>query len=272
MSDIWQPHPLMKPPTVDEELALLEQGKEAYDEVWNAYHDRIRASEEHPCEHGFRFPSWNLCVEQLNKWMEVFAMGGNGSSKSFLGSRLVAQCLLSNPGARIYCFAQDDDASTQIQQAYVYNALSARFRHDHTTPKGGYLKYTAKNGFTDNSFFLDVGDGTEKRECYFFKYSQYQANKHKFEGYEYGARKLTPFSWPEQTIWVDGKKYVIPALKNVTLNIGAWLDEYLESGELYKTLLYRIPRRGACMLSTFTAIDGMTPFVASKIKSACGAV
>ena len=266
MSEIWQKHPLMAPPTVDEEIALLDNGPDAYDEVWNAYHDRIEAAECNPTIDGFRFPSWNLVVDQLNKWYEVFAMGGNGSSKSVLGSRLVVQCLLSNPGASIYCFAQDDDASTEIQQAYVYKALPLKFRDDHTTSKGGYLKYTPKNGFTDNSFFLDVGDGSEIRKCFFFKYSQYQSNKHKFEGYEYGTRKLTPFSWPEQTIYVDGKKYVIPALKNIKLNLGAWLDEYLENGELHETLLYRVPRRGASILSTFTAIEGMTPFVASKIK------
>ncbi len=266
MSITWEKHPILQPPTLEEELHLLENDPAAYEELWKAYHKRIEASRVDPLAHGFRFPSWNLVIEQLQKWMEVWAAGGNGGSKSELGAYLVCLCLEHNPGAQIYCFSQDDDASTQIQQAYIWKYLPARFRHNHKTEAGGYIKYSSKNGFTDNSFILDVGDGTAPRKCFFYKYSQYQANKHKFEGYEYGSRECQPFSLPEQRIIIDGDEWIIPAMKDITLNIGAWLDEYLESGELYETLLYRIPRRGSSIFSTFTAIEGMTPFVASKYK------
>jgi hypothetical protein len=173
--------------------------------------------------------------------MEVFAFGGNGSSKSEIGARMVVDALVHNPGAKIYCFAQDDSASIQIQQRYVHRYLPPQFR-EKTKSSVGYLNFSMQNGFTGDKFILDLEDGTKPRECYFFKYSQYQANKSKFEGYEYGSRE--------------------PG----TVNIGAWLDEYLENGELYNTLLYRIPRRGSTILSTFTPINHMTPFVADKIK------
>lgn len=259
------PHPIIKVPT-DEELAFVRKKKGdrwVYD-LLQAREQKIELSKEDPINHGVRMPSWDLAFEMLNKWNEVFLYGGNGSAKSRFGAWAVVQCLLNNPGSRIYCFAQDDDASTQIQQRYVYEHLPPKFKQKKISEKG-YMKYTDKNGFTGGSFILDLEDGSEPRYCYFFKYSQYQANKSKFEGYEYGSRDPNPFTIPEQIATFAGKEHVLPA-KEITLNIGAWLDEYLENGELYETLLYRIPRRGASMLTTFTPINHMTPFVADKIN------
>lgn len=245
-------HPIIKPPSIEKQLEMIRLDKNLYAESVKNQHERIEASINDPLNFGFEFDSWPLLLEQLGKWMEAFAFGGNGGSKSEVGAWVVVQCLMQNPGAKMYCFAQDDDASTQIQQRYVHKYLPPKYREDHKTKGGGYVKYTAKNGFTDNGFILDLEDGSEPRECYFYKYSQYQANKHKFEGYEYGSRT------PMWEVEFGGVKYKI--------NVGAWLDEYLEGGDLYKTLLYRIPRRAASILTTFTPIDQMTAFVADKIK------
>jgi len=252
MSLNYTEHPILKPPSDEEQLFMLENDPEAYLQSIQLHNARIESSINDPLNHGFEFPSWPLLLEQLGKWMEAFAFGGNGGSKSEVGAWVVVQCLMQNPGAKMYCFAQDDDASTQIQQRYVHKYLTPKQRQDHKTKGGGYVKYTQKNGFTDNGFIIDLEDGSEPRECYFYKYSQYQANKHKFEGYEYGSRT------PMWEVTFNGVTYKI--------NVGAWLDEYLESGDLYKTLLYRIPRRAASILTTFTPIDQMTAFVADKIK------
>ncbi|MGB0142457.1 MAG: hypothetical protein ACPF8W_05175, partial [Luminiphilus sp.] len=68
------------------------------------------------------------------------------------------------------------------------------------------------------------------------------ANRSAFEGYELGAKNP---QWH---------------------NIGVWLDEYLEDGDLVETMRFRLATRGAQMLLTFTPIDGYTPFVASYLK------
>jgi hypothetical protein len=246
----WTPHPILKPPTKEQIVALTtnadwsdnSDGFRKLVELWETHEAAIENAERDPYNYGIKFPAWNEAYEQAKKWYEVLCFGGNGSSKSQFGAWMVVDALLNNPGAKIYCFAQDDSASKQIQQRYIYNMLPPQYKDGHNTTKGGYIKYTHKNGFTDNSFILDAGDGGDPRECYFFKYSQYQANKAKFEGYEYGSRHAK------------------------APNLGAWLDEYLENGELYNTLLYRIPRRGAFILTTFTPIFGLTPFVADKIK------
>lgn len=262
----FTPHPLIKSPTPEQIIALskTDEGKNAVINWWKVHEEAVENSTKDPINHGFRMPSWTHCFDMLEKWMEVFAFGGNGSSKSRLGAWLSVQCLLHNPGHKLYCFSQDDDASMQIQQRYIFEHLPPRYKK-RTMSQTGYLKYSQKNGFTDSSFILDMEDGTEPRECYFFKYSQYQANKSKFEGYEYGSRDVRPFTIPRQKTFICGKWFDMPE-KTVNINIGAWLDEYLEDGELYETLLYRIPRRGASIFTTFTPINHMTAFVADKIK------
>ena len=100
-----------------------------------------------------------------------------------------------------------------------------------------YLNYTVKNGFTGASFILPNGS-----TVYFHTYSQFQANRSKFEGLEIGSK--TP-KWH---------------------NIGLWLDEYLEDGDLVATMRFRLATRNSKMLMTFTPIDGHTPFVAEFLK------
>jgi hypothetical protein len=258
-------HPVIPIPS-DDDLRYIhkQKGDKGVQELLRAREERIQLFEKDPINHGIRMPSWDLVFDQLDKWYEVIAYGGNGSAKSRLGAWITVQCLLHNPGHKIYCFAQDDHASVDIQQKYVYEHLPPKFKEKKISEKG-YLKYTDKNGFTGGSFILDLEDGTEPRLCRFFKYSQYQANKAKFEGYEYGSRDPQPFTIPAQKIRLGDKVWNMPE-KTITLNVGAWLDEYLENGELYNTLLYRIPRRGSSIFTSFTPIDHMTPFVADKIK------
>ena len=260
------PHPIILPPTKEQLDFIYESdGLDAVSKFLEQREEVVRISAENPLEHGFRMPSWDKIFDQLAKWDEVFAFGGNGATKSRLGAWVVCQCILNNPGHRMYCFAQDDDASKQIQQRYVYDLLPPRFKEKKISSTG-YLKYTRKNGFTESNFIIDLEDGTEPRECHFFTYSQYRANRVKFEGYEYGSRDPQPFTIPYQRIFLAGKWFEMPE-RELTLNVGAWLDEYLESGELYDTLLYRITRRSASILTTFTPIDHMTPFVAGRIKN-----
>ena len=246
----WTPHPYFPVPTEDEVLKLTKnpdgsdnlEGLLKLDDLWQTRETAIKMAEDDPLNHGFRFPSYDKILPYFNRFLEVIIFGGNGSGKSQFAAWCVVKALLENPGTKIVCFAQDKDASRQIQQTLVYQHLPPQYRHDHTTKMGGYLRYKPKNGFTDDSFFLDVGDGTKVRECYFKTYAQFFQNRAKFEGFEYGSR--------------------MPRWQNVAV----WMDEYLIGPELYNTILYRVGRRGAIMLTTLTPIKGLTPFVADKVK------
>jgi hypothetical protein len=237
----WSKHPLVERPT-DEEILLLANGSQEDKELlkqWHQqYHNRIKASEEDPLNHGFELEGWKHVDEFFATVNTVFVSGGNRSSKTEMGARSVVRAALENPHAEIVCFAQDKDASVRVQQRAVYRYLPPELKKK-TKSAVEYLNYTFKNGFTDASFILPNGS-----TVYFHTYSQFIANRSKFEGLEIGSK--TP-KWH---------------------NIGMWLDEYLEEGDLVKTMRFRLVTRNSKMLMTFTPINGYTPFVASFLKDA----
>ena len=260
------PHPLVPVPTPEDLLLVKEkQGEEGVFKLLQAREERIELAEENPLEYGFRWPSWSHALDLTQKYMEVFAYGGNGSSKtSFLGF-ITGLAVKHNPGANIWLFSQDETSSVQVQQKAVYHYIKHWFGNSHKTPGGGYYKYTPSNGFTDKKFFIDFEDGTAFRQVHFGTYSQFEGNRSKFEGYEYGSREPGLIKLPEQRYMIRGKEWVIPAWEG-RLNLGAGFDEYLRDGDMYNTITYRVPRRGAFVYNGFTPINQMTPFVASKIK------
>lgn len=239
MSLLIPEHPVIKPDlTLDEQITLLENAPEEYLKIKKEIDLRIKQSEEDPLNHGFQLEGWSHVDENLKVVDTAFVSGGNRSSKTEYGARTVVKAALENPGSEIVCFAQDNDASIRIQQRAVYRYLPPELKVKSKSAVE-YLNYTVKNGFTGASFILPNGS-----VVYFHTYSQFISNRSKFEGLEVGSR--TP-------VW---------------LNIGLWLDEYLEDGDLVKTMRFRLATRNAKMLLTFTPIDGYTPFVADFLKGA----
>jgi len=237
MSLVWTPHPLEPAPTKEQILAARTPEQMKALAAWHdAREKRIEQAERDPLNHGYEFETWAEADFLFEDQNQVFIFGGNGSSKSAYGARTVVRAAVENPRSMIYCFAQDQDTSVRIQQRYIHQYLPPELRQNFKTDSA-YAKYSQKNGFTGESLILPNGS-----EIYFHTYSQFISNRAKFEGLEVGSR--------------DPRWY----------NIGFWFDEYLESGDLYETMLYRIPRRDAKILVTFTPIDGFTPFVAKQIK------
>jgi hypothetical protein len=231
------PHPLVPIPD-DETLIALhqQQGAEPVRALLEAREERLKRAEEDPLNHGFELEGWKHVDEFLQVVDTAFVSGGNRSSKTEYGARSVVKAALANPKAEIVCFAQDNDASVRVQQRAVYRYLPPELKKKSKSTVE-YLNYTHKNGFTGASFILPNGS-----TVYFHTYSQFQANRSKFEGLEIGSKTPT---------WC---------------NIGLWLDEYLEDGDLVKTMRFRLATRNAKMLMTFTPIDGYTPFVAEFLK------
>ena len=234
---IVTPHPLIPLPTEDD-LKLLhsQKGDKGVHELLEAREARIKQANEDPLNHGFQLEGWKHVDKFLETVDTVFVSGGNRSSKTECGARSVVKAALENPNAEIVCFAQDSDASIRVQQRAVYRYLPPEFKQK-SKSQVEYLNYTVKNGFTGASFILPNGS-----TVYFHTYSQFQANRSKFEGLEIGSK--TP-KWH---------------------NIGLWLDEYLEDGDLVATMRFRLATRNSKMLMTFTPIDGHTPFVAEFLK------
>ena len=178
---------------------------------------------------------WDFTVPEYHNYF-IGETNQHNSGKTEWGARAVVRAAIKNPGSIIVCFAQDEDASVRIQQSAVYRNLPPEYKKKSKT-EVEYVNYTVKNGFTGASLILENGS-----QILFHKYSQFIANRGKFEGLELGSKE------PK---WI---------------NIGLWLDEYLEDGDLVETMRFRLATRNAKMLMTFTPIDGYTPFVASYLK------
>ena len=230
-------HPVWKKPLSDEEMEwLLENDPALLQKLWEAHEGRIKAAEEDPLNHGVELEHWGYAEERLETSLSVMALGGNRSGKTEWGARCVVRAAIKNPGSVIVCFAQDEDASVRIQQSAVFRNLPPEYKKKAKT-ETEYINYKVKTGFSGASLILENGS-----QILFHKYSQFIANRSKFEGLELGSKEPT---WH---------------------NIGLWLDEYLEDGDLVETMRFRLATRNSKMLMTFTPIDGYTPFISSYLK------
>lgn len=233
------PHPVIPIPT-DEELEFIykEKGDQGVFEFLQAREQRIEMAVADPLNHGFELDHWKEIDAIFEKHNFALALGGNRSGKTRKGAHITVKTALENPNAQIVCFAQDSHASVRVQQRAIYDLLPPLYKQK-TKTDVGYINYTQKNGFTGESLILPNGS-----EIFFHTYSQFHSMRSKFEGYSFGSPNPG---------WV---------------NLGMWLDEYLENGDLLEALKFRIIDMNAKVLLTFTPIDGYTPFVASYLKNA----
>jgi len=245
MTDVlkWDPHPILSAevPTNDE---IAEMDAETLLFIHKTYHDAIANERRDPLRYGHVPQHWKDLEGLLGRdeVSEAWVFGGNRSGKSRSASWLVMQSLLANPGSRIFCWSQNDEASKLNQQPYFWDYLPQEMRKKQ---RGTVAKivYTKANGFTDKNFILPNGS-----QCIFKTYSQYLNDPSVIEGAELGA--------PEAQ---DGHQY---------LNIGNWFDEYLLGPELLETIRFRLATRDALNLITFTPIDGYTETVRQVLQGA----
>lgn len=163
----------------------------------------------------------------------------HNSAKTSYSARSVVKAAIDNPGAIIFCFAQNADVSIRQQQNAVFDWLPEEYKKKIKDVEAS-ISYTRKNGFTKASLILPDSNS----QIIFKTYSQFLNNDTILEGAELGSKE------PK---WI---------------NIGAWLDEYLIGPELINTLRFRLATRNAKMLVTFTPIDGYTEVVRDYIAGA----
>ena len=235
----FTPHPILKPPTDKEIVALGEHDPSLLKELYNSYEGRIRASEEDPIRYGFDLAGWDRMYEGLAEYNECLVLGGNRSGKTTGCAKLVMKAVMENEGGHLICFSQNIDTSIKIQQKAMWDMMPKEFRRK-TKSTEGYINYSMQNGFTGQSFiFPDT-----KTRVDFKTYTQFSNNQTILEGFEFGFKNPTG------------------------PNIGAWLDEYLGDATLVNTLRFRLATRNSKLLVGFTPIDGYTPFIADYLKNA----
>ena len=238
----YKEHPILEAPSDEDQLWMLENDTEAYLQSIKIHNDRIEASIVDPVYHSFVLPQQSKVRELLWKDVidEVWVLGGNRSGKSRSAAWMVMQALLENPNTEIICWAQNEDASVERQQPYLWEMMPQEFK---SKQKGEIAKinYSKATGFTGNKFILPNGS-----VCYFKFYTQFQNDDSVIEGAKLGAPKK------------DCK----------FINIGTWCDEYLGDETLLKRLRSRCGDFDAKILVTFTPLRGYTPTVGSMLDGA----
>ena len=239
MSILWTPHPLEPVPTQEDILAADTPQKQAALAVWHDLREeRIADAERDPVRFGYTLEQQQLVEEQLEEKTEVWVFGGNRSGKSYQAAKMVMKALLENPGTKIVCWAQDEFASVEMQQPYLWMMLPAEFRKKVKEQRAN-INWNDKTGFTGNKFVLPNGSS-----CVFRFYSQFSQNPKLIEGYMVGA----------------------PTRDCGYYNIGTWMDEYYGDEVLVGRLRRRCNDYNAKILCTFTPLDGHTPMVDSIMK------
>ena len=232
-------HPILETPT-DEEIVLLgEADPKLLSDLHEAHEGRIRAAESDPLRHGFDLPGWDRMRDAIKKYDEVITFGGNRSGKTTGCAKMVMQAVTENQDGHVVCFSQNADTSVKVQQAAVWEMMPKEFKRK-TKGIEGYINFSMQNGFTGSSFiFPDTRTRVD-----FKTYTQFSNNQTILEGFEFGFKNAE------------------------SLNIGAWLDEYLGDAALVNTLRFRLATRDSKMILGFTPIDGYTPFVSDYLKGA----
>ena len=239
MELVFTEHPILKPPSDEEIVELGEIDPKLLADLHRAHEGRIKAAEEDPLRHGFDLSGWSRIRQAISQYDEVITFGGNRSGKTTGCAKMLMEAVTQNEDGHVVCFSQNQDTSIKVQQAAVWEMMPKEFKRK-TKSIEGYINFSMQNGFTANSFiFPDTRTRVD-----FKTYTQFTNNQTILEGFEFG------FKEPK------------------SLNIGAWLDEYLGDAALVNTLRFRLATRDSKMLLGFTPIDGYTPFVSEYLKGA----
>ena len=223
----WKAHKLLKPPS-DAEMAKMDPVELV--KLHSTFHEAIDNAQRDPYRYGFSLPHWKFADELIEKFRTLLLLGANRSGKTAYSARKIVEAALTNPDGLIFCFAQTHEISVLVQQRAVWEALPAEYRIKKVND--GSISYTFKNGFSDKKAIFP-----NKTQIVFKTYTQYQQDDTILEGMELGS--------PEPT----------------SVNIGAWLDEYLLGMEMVDRIMLRLATHNAKLIISFTPKDGETETV-----------
>lgn len=183
-----------------------------------------------PILYGWTLDGWQEVCANWKEYGTHLVLGGNRSSKSSFGARMVIWLLENIPECRIRCYQVNDDKSIAEQQAYVWEAIPDKYKHMEKKRGQAYsIQYTQQNGFVGSKLILPPKEGYRRgSELIFNNYQQYRNDAQIVEG------------WWAHFIWCDEE---VPQ-------------------KMFERLLTRLYDARGRMLITFTTIQGWSPLVA----------
>ena len=188
------------------------------------------AAFDDPIRFGWTLEGWREVCENWLKYDYHLVLGGNRSSKTKFGSRLVIDLLERIPECRIRAYQVNEDKSIAEMQAYVWEALPEKYKGFEKKRGQAYsIQYTQQNGFVGSKLILPPQPGYKRgSEIIFCNYQQYRNDPQTSEG------------WWAHMIWAD--------------------EECPQ--KLWERLMTRLYDVHGRMLLTFTTIQGWSPLIA----------
>lgn len=185
---------------------------------------------EDPVSFGWTIENWREVCLNWQKYDGHIVLGGNRSSKTSFGARLVIWLLENIPECRIRAYQVNNDKSIAEMQAYVWDALPEKYKNMAKKKGRAYsIQYSQKNGFSDGKLILPPQEGYRRgSEIIFGNYQQYRNDPQIVEG------------WWAHFIWCDEEA----------------------PQKMYERLLTRLYDAHGRILLTFTTIAGWSPLIA----------
>jgi hypothetical protein len=235
------PCPVLPWLTDDELLAALDlpDGPDVVAKLFKEREEMIFAASEEgdPLRHGFELEHWRDADRLLSENQYLYVAGGNRAGKSeWAAKRFVESCLAYGNSIR-WCFQATEDMSRDTQQKLIWKYLPAHIKALNFKQDRRHIfkvRWSLAQGFTEGLLVLP-----NKTQIVFKTYKQLASEN---QGLELGAKRGSIVKR------ADGS--IVP-------NIGVWPDENMPL-DWYKTLVTRCGTRGAKMIWTFTAINGIT--------------
>lgn len=173
-------HPVLRLPPV------LPGQYEQWKELLELRHRKMEAEELDPMRFGYEPPVWKMADalmglpwvekdgEEIRQalglrrpWSILLVMGGNRSSKSQMAARTVMKLLRHKPGARAWCFHENERNSIDYQQKYVHHYFPPEWKTKAIKTHKAFMSFGLQNGFPDRNFVLP-----NESTCNFRTYEQ----------------------------------------------------------------------------------------------------
>ena len=200
------------------------------------YKQAVEMAVRDPLRYGYALDSWKRVLELSKTYNEIWCLGGNGSTKSWLGAWFGVKGLTErmawerpSPAHEIHdvaFFHSSEDSSKDQQQAWINMFLPPEWRALGKSGNRVNVSYTTKNGFSDGKFILP------------------------------NNARGTFFNYRQEVDVIVGYKWNL-----------AVCDE-LVGLEFLREIRHRLRDRKGRLLVTFTPVEGFTPAVRDVLEGA----
>ena len=169
--------------------AVEEQGEGKVEGYVQTLYQRMMQSHTDPFNAIWVPDHWQDASRLLDENDRLLIGGGNRSGKSMFSAWYIMHLLAEKPDSRVACFSMTSQSSIRDQQPALWHFMPQQWQK---VKRGAVqnVKYSQKNGFTDNTFILPNGS-----QAFFMNYAQQPDILEGMEADLIWFDELVPWHW-----------------------------------------------------------------------------